>query len=244
MRKSHAHILWMTSISAVLLMAADANWKNKPAAQWSEEEAKQVLTDSPWVKVIHAAISRRLSEDELREGGQMGQPHGVGYDGIDLPGTGPKFPTNPMDIFLPGNDRSIRSGIQPIDLKLSWESALPVRLAELKSHEIEPPTMEGDGYRIAVYGVRGGNFKGDPKKLGDPLKKDAFLKRQGKKDVKPSMVEVFQPPSGLVVVYTFPLSAEITKRDGYVLFEAHIGRVVVSHSFTLAEMQFLGNLEL
>ena len=87
-------------------------------------------------------------------------------------------------------------------------------------------------------------FKGDPKQLGAPLKKEAALKRAGKKDVKPSSVEVFQRADGLVVAYLFPLSAEITKTDGWVQFDAHIGRIVVSQSFDLAEMKFLGNLEL
>lgn len=243
MSRSQARMFLMIAFSALLLIAADASWKARPAAQWSDEDTRQILTASPWVFQVQAAISRRLSEDELRDGGQLGQPHGVGYDGIDEKGTGPKLPTNITDIFVPGDDRSIRSSVQPISLKLSWESALPVRLAELKSHGYEPP-MDGDGYRIAVYGVRGGYFKGDPKKLGEPLKKDAVLRRQGKKDVRPSDVEVFQPSEGIVVVYLFPLSAEITRKDGYVTFQAQIGRVVVSHSFNLTEMVFLGNLEL
>jgi hypothetical protein len=57
-------------------------------------------------------------------------------------------------------------------------------------------------------------------------------------------VEVFQRDDGLAVVYLFPLSAEITKADRRVEFEAHIGRINVSQSFDLAEMMFLGKLEL
>ena len=143
-----------------------------------------------------------------------------------------------------GDDRSARSLPQPITLKLRWESALPVRLAELKSHEVEPPTLEGDGYRIAVYGIPGGDFKGDPKELGKPLKSLAALKREGKKDVRPVSVEVFQRENGLVVVYLFPLSAEISKKDGQVRFEAQIGRIVVAQTFDLSEMEFMGKLEL
>ena len=127
---------------------------------------------------------------------------------------------------------------------MRWESALPVRLAELKSHEVEPPTSEGDGYSIAVYGVPGGDFKGDPERLGEPLKNLAALKREGKKDVKPVRVEVFQSENGVVIVYLFPLSAEITKNDQRVQFDAHIGRIVLAHTFELSEMEFMGKLEL
>ena len=71
---------------------------------------------------------------------------------------------------------------------------------------------------IAVYGVPGNYFKDDPANLGNPLKKLAVLKRAGKKDVKPASVEVFQRDDGLVVVYMFPLSAEISKSDGRIEF--------------------------
>jgi hypothetical protein len=230
-------------IVAARLMAADPFWKTKPAAQWTEEDAKQILAASPWAKENRAVITRRLTEDQLREAGQMGQPRGVGNDGVDPKGSGPKVSPN---VFSgPGaDDRSPRSLPQPITLKLRWESALPVRLAELKSHEVEPPTLEGDGYRIAVYGVPGADFKGDPKELGKPLKNLAALKREGKRDVRPVSVEVFQRENGLVVVYLFPLSAEIGKKDRQLQFEAQIGRIVVAQTFELSEMEFMGKLEL
>jgi hypothetical protein len=173
----------------------------------------------------------------------MGQPRGIGNEGVDPKGSGPKVSPN---VFSGpgGDDRSSRSFSQSITLKLRWESALPVRLAELKSHEVEPPTLEGDGYSIAVYGIPGGDFKGDPKQLGDPLKNLAALKREGKKDVRPLRVEVFQRENSVVVVYLFPLSAEITRKDRRIQFEAHIGRIVLAQDFDLSEMEFLGKLEL
>ena len=79
-----------------------------------------------------------------------------------------------------------------IRLLVRWESALPIRAAEFKTHETGPPMLSDEGYTIAVYGVPGTYFKGDPKKLGDPFKELAALKREGKKDVKPTRVEVFQ----------------------------------------------------
>jgi hypothetical protein len=231
------------TVAAAVLMAADPVWKSKPAAQWTEEDARQILARSPWVKQNRATITRRLTEDQLREAGQMGQPRGVGNEGVDAKGSGPKVSPN---IFsgAGGDDRSPRSLPQPITLKLRWESALPVQLAEFKSHEVEPPTLEGDGYRIAVYGVPGADFKGDPKELGKPLKNLAALKREGKKDVRPVSVEVFQREDGLVVVYLFPSSAEITKKDRQLQFEAQIGRIVVDQTFELSEMEFMGKLEL
>jgi hypothetical protein len=230
-------------LAAALLMAAEPSWESKPASQWTEEDANQILTRSPWVKENRATIARRLTEDQLREGGQMGQPRGIGNEGVDAKGSGPKV--SPTVFSGPGgDDRSPRSLPQPIALKVRWESALPVQIAELKAHEIAPPTLEGDGYRIAVYGIPGANFKGDPAQLGKPLKNLAALKREGKKDVRPASVEVFQRENDVVVVYLFPLSAEIVKKDLQVEFDAQIGRIVVAQIFDLSEMEFMGKLEL
>jgi hypothetical protein len=247
MRKSEyraarwAAIPW--AVCAALLAAADGTWMGKQPAQWTEQEAQQILTSSPWAQQITAGIARRETEDQLREGGQMGQPRGVGNEGVDPKGSGP---TVSLDVLRGrgGDDRSLRSMARPITLKLCWESALPVRLAEFKAHVIEPPTLEGDGYKIAVYGVPGVWFKEDPKQLGDPLKKMAALRREGKKDARPIRVEVFQRQDGLAIVYLFPLSVEISNRDEQVRFEAQIGRISIAHTYNLKEMEFLGRLEL
>jgi hypothetical protein len=230
-------------VVAACLVAADPFWKAKPATQWTEEDAKQLLASSPWSKEINAVVTRRLTEEQLREGGQMGQPRGVGNENVDPKGSGPKVSPN---VFTGrgGDDRSARSLAQSIRLKLRWESALPVRLAELKSREVELPMLEGEGYRIIVYGVPGGDFKGDPEKLGEPLKGMAALKREGKKDVRPVRVEVFPQETNVAIAYLFPLSAEITKSDRLVQFDAHIGRIVLSHTYDLGEMEFMGKLEL
>jgi hypothetical protein len=238
-------VLVQTLVGAVTcLIAADPVWESKPASQWTEEDARQVLAKSPWAKPTTAVITRRLTEEQLREGGQMGQPRGIGNEGVDPKGSGgPRVSPN---IFTGpgGSDRSPRSFPRPITLQLRWESALPVRLAELKLHEIEPPTLPGNGYSIAVYGVPGGGFKGTPEQLGQPLKNLAALKREGKRDVRPVRVEVFQREDGAVVVYLFPLSAEISRNDRRIRFEAQIGRIVFAQDFDLNEMEFLGKLEL
>jgi len=246
MRRYRVQLYCWMGISAAVVFAADTPWKAKPMAAWTEADARQILTSSPWAVDVTAGVARRQSEDELREGGKMGQPTGIGYDGVDPKGTGPKLPTKVTDLVTPGPDggRSVRSSVQAMQLKVRWESALPVRLAELKAHVIEPPTLEGDGYRVAVYGLPGGYFKGDPKRLGDPLKEYGFLKRDGKKDVKPSIVEVFPQSDGWAVVYLFPLSAEISPKDGILRFEATIGRIVVSQGFDLSAMIFQGKLEI
>lgn len=240
---STLRVPWLLTGWAVMLIAADPAWKSKPTPDWTEEDARQILSNSPWAKTVKGMISRRQTEDERREGGNMGQAHGVGYDGIDDKKAAPQVPTGILDILKPG-DNGVHPPTQFVTLMLRWESALPVRVAELKSRVMQPPTLEGDGYSVAVYGVPGAAYKGDPKTLGDPLRKQAVLRREGKRDVRPSSVEVFQGNDGLVIVYLFPLSAEITTSDQHIEFVAQIGRVGIAQSFDVAEMQFQGRLEL
>jgi len=114
----------------------------------------------------------------------------------------------------------------------------------MKAGVVEPPTLGEDGYTVAVYGVPPSHAKGDPSTLGEPLKKQAALRREGKKDVRPTSVEVFEREDGLVIVYLFPLSAEISKNDQRVEFDAHIGRIGIVQSFDVEEMRFQGKLEM
>lgn len=237
---SCGHGLWLLPAFAGLLLAGDVSWRDKAARDWNVEDARQVLTESPWARTVIGSISRLETEDERRTGGKMGQDHGVGFDGVD----GNKSKSKAAaDYFTagPGGATIPRTEVR---LQVRWESALPVRLAEIKAGVVEPPVLPGDGYRLAVYGVPGTYFRDDPKKLGEPLKKGAVLKREGKMNVMPSAVEVFQREDGLVVVYLFPLSAEISSRDGLIRFEAHIGRVGFTQYFDTAQMQYQNKLEL
>ena len=235
----YARGLWAVPVTAVLLLADDLSWKDKPIPNWTQQDARQVLSDSPWVKTVTGNVSRMQTEFERRKGGNMGQEHGVGYDGI---AQRPK--RQQAAGFFGSAVDGTPNAARPLQLQVRWESALPIRAAELKAGIIEPPTLEGDGYSIAVYGVPGSYFKDDPQKLGTPLKKNALLRREGKEEVKPSSVEVFQREDGLVVVYLFPLSAEITKKDGMIEFIARIGRLGVVHYFDAGAMLFRGKLEL
>ena len=231
--------LCMVSFATVILTAGDFAWKSKPIPDWTEEDARQVLTDSPWAKAVLANMSRLQTEDERRAGGKMGQDHGVGFDGVD--GKAARAKSRESVFEATGDARPPSQGIT---LQLRWESAFPIRAAELKAHVIEPPTLAGEGYSLAVYGVPGAYFKADPRMLGAPLKKAAVLRRDGKKDVNPSSVEVFQREDGLVIVYLFPLSAEITGHDGRIEFHAQIGRLALTQYFDAGEMQFQGKPEL
>jgi len=226
-------ILCSLPLAAVLLIAADPAWKDKPLPQWSVEDAKQVLTDSPWVKVVTPQNIRDLSPDERREGGNM--EAGIGK-GVGLAGLGILGPRRQAEAIARAHYKPT-----PNAVVVRWESARPVRAAEQEAGETDVPNVDSDHYAVVVYDIL------TPKRynLANELKGIAFIKRDAKKNLKPSHVEIIRQDDGTAtIVYLFPRSVEITKKDGRLEFVAQIGRLFVSQFFYTWQMELQGELEL
>jgi hypothetical protein len=130
-------------------------------------------------------------------------------------------------------------------LDVRWESAMPVRAAEMKSNDTAAPELEGEDYAIAVYDVPLKLARVEMKGLADMLKKCAFLKIEGRKDIKPTRVAVVELGGGIAtMVYLFPRSAKLSVEDKRIEFVAQIGRVVLAQYFYPPEMVYNGRLEL
>ena len=239
---------------AVMLAAAEEPaWKTKQVPEWTPDDAQKLLTDSPWAKSVTPTIGR-ASDDGNTGYGRRGGGFGGGIPGIGgiggrrggygYPGGGGGYPGGGS---YPGGGRrrddDTTNTSQPL-LKVRWESAMPIREAELKARDTNAPTVDESHYAIAVYGVPSRIAGGDAQKLADQFKKEATLKRDGKKDIKPSEVQVLQREDGPVVVYLFPRSKEITAQDRRIEFDAKLGRLEVSSSFFSEDMMFQGKLEL
>lgn len=253
-RKWH---LTLIPISVALLAAADQPWKDKQVAEWSEDDARQLLTDSPWTKSVKPNVDRSSDTGQRRSGGGMGRGGGIGVGGIGigLPGMGGAGRRGgmggPGGGGYPGNDPNggTNTGTatdrsEPPTLSLRWESALPVREAELKARETNAPTVDEDHYAIAVYGVPNRAVYGNSQDPAKQLKKQAVIKRDGKKDLKPSSVEILQREDATVILYLFPRSEEITRQDKRLDFDVQIGRLRFVQSFHMDEMTYQGKLEL
>ncbi len=218
--------------ACVLLAAAEPAWKTSPVSQWTTEDALHVLAASPWVKQAVPVLLPQLTPEQRRQGGATGGGKGSGLKALGL-GGGSDTPAQPSRISQGGT------------LTIRWESAFPVRAAELKAQDLGAPDWEGDAYVVAVYGVPGLKFNHNQKSLEGELKAAAFLKREGKKDLKPSSVQLMQTPNGLgIVVYVFPRSNEISIADQRVEFVAQIDRLSLAQYFYPAEMEFEGKLQL
>jgi hypothetical protein len=84
----------------------------------------------------------------------------------------------------------------------------------------------------------------DTRALEGQLKKQAALKRDGKKDFKPSSVQILQRDDGPVIVYMFPRSMEILKSDRRLEFDAQVGRLKFAEFFYIEDMVYDGKLAL
>ena len=219
---------------AALLTASGPSWTSKAPRQWDEADAKQLLSESPWVRKAAPVELLRRNESEMRTSGLMGTGQSAGLDALSasaLTGIGARQPAH--------------RGARPrgLQVEVRWESALPVRAAELKAGEEDLPEWEGSVYAIAVYDVPGLNVnqKALPKGLG----KEAYLKRDGKRDLKPVGVTLLPQEGGLTtIVYLFPRSEEITLEDKRVEFAAVFGTLSLAQYFYPPQMQFLGKLEI
>ena len=233
---------WAAAVGfAGLIWAADEPWKDKDPAQWSEEDAKLILRDSPWAKTVLPEVARSGNNGGRGGGRGGGGGIGIGGIGIGLPGMGGMGRRGGGQ--QQGGSRQEEDGPAPM-LTVRWESAAPVQQAELKARATGGPEIDEGHYAIAVYGLPGRMTNGDSKAMAAELKKQSAIKREGKKDLKPTSVEVLRGEDGPVILYLFARSAEITKADRRVEFDAQIERLKLEQAFYTEEMVVGGRLEL
>lgn len=236
-----ATLTLLSAASVLFLFSEPPAWKQKAIPQWSEQDAHEILADSPWVGSVKLQKVRNLSKFERRDGGNMS---------AGVPETGGLFSVEGLlaltGIFDPRTATLAKELAHRLEPDLGsvwvrWESAMPVRAAEMKIGEAGTPAWEGDYYAIAVYDVLP-PFRWN---LANELKGDAYLARDKKKDLRPARVVVFPRDQGNVtVVYLFSRSAEITQKEGSIRFVAQIGRLFISRFFFPGEMEFMGKPEL
>lgn len=231
----------LSAASCLFLFSDQPAWKQKAIPQWNDQDAAAILADSPWVGSVKLQKVRNLSKFERRDGGNWE---------AGTPQTGGMFSPEGLmalaGIFDPktaalANELAHRLEPELGSVKVRWESALPVRAAEMKIGEAGAPAWDGDFYAVAVWDV----LPPFHWNLANELKGDAYLGRDKKKDLRPARVVVLPRDQGNVtVVYLFPRSAEITQKDGSVRFVAQIGRLFISRFFFPKDMEFMGMTEL
>jgi hypothetical protein len=119
-----------------------------------------------------------------------------------------------------------------------------MREAQLKSRNVNAPTIDEDHWAVAVYGLPEGLLGADPETFAARLRPEGSLKREGKKTIAASDIRLLPRDNGSIVVFYFPKKQEISVKDGKIDFSARVGPVEVEQFFPLDEMIFSGKLEL
>jgi hypothetical protein len=232
----------LSFLLAMLLPAADPAWISKTLPAWTEADAKEFLAASPWVKAIKPVLLPGLSEFQRREGGDMRAEGGGKSSGVDL---------SDMTGLHPKDRQAAKTDLDangvPRSIVIRWESAMPVRAAEIKAKNEDAPDLDGEDYAITVYDVplKGAMYNVDLNLLANTLRHNAELREDGKKDLKPSRVVLRQNGSAIAtIIFFFPRSAHITAEDKRLEFVALVGRLYLAQYFYPPEMLFQGKLEL
>jgi hypothetical protein len=245
--------------AAAFLCAADA-WKNPDFTQWSQDDAKKVLTKSPWAKEISVGSGEQgaaPSSGRSRRGGG-GDSGGGGMVGADTGG----MTSGGMG---GGGGRGSMSGGAATNLIIRWETAIPVKEALMKMNYGDHLPVKGekgytldapqDNYILSITGLRAGGGRrqqgADPQaegaqspadRLKDQLMTATQLVRKGKDPIAPVNVVVNANTNSVYLV--FPKTDAISDDDKDVEFRLTLGRINVREKFSLKDMHFSGKLEL
>ena len=250
--------LCLIPASILLFAAGDQPWKDKKLAEWTDEDTKLVLTDSPWAKTAYPTINRNNNQRGMNNGrggngGRGGRGGGINLGGLGIPiggrggggpmgspgsGGGSNDPTSNGRYPRPSSDdgETRPKNNDPQTLTLRWESAQPIQDAQLKSKNTDSPNIDASHYAIVVSGLAPRFMNADKPK--------AELKKDGKTTIKQSDFKILRRDEGNMMVFLFPRSKEISTKDKRVEFHAIIGQMEIRESFYVADMVYNGKLEL
>ncbi|MGC1105269.1 MAG: hypothetical protein WA876_01910 [Candidatus Acidiferrales bacterium] len=241
-------------VVAGLAYGASETWKTKPYQQWDQNDVKEILTASPWVK--HTMVTATWKNGSLttqtttqttapNQPGQgsptaqqrpgMGGPPGAG-------GTQPGSQDQPSPIPM-GSETSFSarwSSAQTVREAVARDAVLNGRFSEAQAEQYvdqEPPV-----YQILLYGPDMTPFANE---TNDTLKSKAYIEvKPSKEKVSPSSVEIVKGTDGKTiqsVVFSFPKQGAnaqslFSADDKQAQFDCKLKGVHLNMAFDLRKM--------
>lgn len=257
-------LLALASASAILLASTVTEVWNRDSATWTDKDAREIVTHSPWARELPMPLSQRGNTAYLEPGVNASSPPTAALGNPADTTTGANMSTAAAGSSGPAERNGSLSNThtpslasapvgapatQPI-LRVIWASALPVRLAVLRLRfGSTPPTAaqiaaaekERPNYVIAVVGLPAPQPNSDVKTLAA----DASLRLRGKSPVLATTCDYRRIGASDVYFFPFPkTSLPITTTDGEVEFKLSTGRLELKEKFHLDAMRFRGRLAL
>jgi hypothetical protein len=235
----------VTFLAATVALSEDF-WITKEHMQWTDEEVKKLMTNSPWAKdvVINAPIA------VLGVRGQRATGESGGGTDVESPGGGGGGRRGGRRRGGGGGDSG--GGTEALlTLNISWRSALPLRKALVRSRlgaaAAVPPEAEQlinkdqEQYVIIVSGVPAAMARS----LQNPALAEKSTIRAGKRAPVAAGSMDLQPRTKSVdVIYVFPKTPPIAADDKEVEVVLKLGPVEAKKKFNLKDMVYHGKLEL
>lgn len=254
----------LASASVTLFAGTVVEIWNEDYPAWTEKDARQIVTRSPWAKELPMPISQRdgvvyfdpnvnaSSPPTAVLGNPANTTTGANMSTAGAGDSGPAERNGALPTTRTPSLVSAPTGAPPSQptLKVIWASAWPVRLAVLKLRSgNNPPTaaqiaaVEKDWpkYVIAVVGLPAPKPSSDVKALAE----DASLSIRGKPPLRAAGCDYRRIGDSDVYFFQF-LKAELplTIADGEVEFKLASGRMDLKQKFHLVAMQCRGRLAL
>ncbi|MBV9766943.1 MAG: hypothetical protein JOZ48_19020 [Acidobacteriaceae bacterium] len=266
MRLNGAGILAVFA-SGTMVFAATGVWQSKDFRNWTDDDARSVMTDSPWAKPMPMPAGGRPGMVVIEPGANNAPPPSASLgnpsnttSGANMavganPGSaGPadpsgthNLPTTPSLSAVSGNTGAPAPQSR---LTIIWASAMPVRLAVLKlrsaanmptDEQVANVTRPRPNYVIAVVGLPAPEGGSDPKALAS----SAFLTVRGKSALVANDSSYRRIGNSDVYFFHFTrASLPITAADQQVEFKMTAGNMEIKRKFELKEMQYQGELAL
>ena len=227
-------LIGLVVIAAASVLAAADFWDEKNFTTWSEKEAEEMFTDSPWSQRVTVAL----------RGGQGGGGRGGGGGAARLGGRGG------------GRGAAFNTAPPRLRLTVSWRSALPVKQALVRTQSRNNETISSDqeqfldqtelSYVVFVSGfpLRFNRLLQDRSTLVELLGQTSLQFD----DRDPIMVEdaraFVENEETVSIEYLFSREHAITLDDQNVEFVTQVGPIEVKKKFKLEDMVFADELSL
>lgn len=228
--------LWATAASPQA-----AFWDRKKFSEWSDEEVRRLLTDSPWAQVLTVPLKLEKSEP------------GGPATWKDIPGAGPTLP----DARPGGMGGSPVGGIgaprpklpRQAQIVVRWSSALPVRQALVRHKygaEVDSVPArrllerEEPFYVIEVLGIPSLVAHRGPELVQSELYRTAYLRTKTGRLLRADSVYVAVQGLFLGITIRFPRQEALTDKDGWVDIGARTEAFEFVRRFELRRMVYAG----
>ena len=257
--------LFTVLAGVVAFSATNAPWLNKDFRAWSDKDAQQILTDSPWAKPLRMPVSQRPNVMVVEPGSSgaplatasLGNPSNTSSNQNGSTSVSNPASAMPSDAHGGPATSPAPSGAwpgppapQPPEVvTIVWASAAPVRLAVMKlragvdalnDDQIKRAFRERDNYTIAAIGLPAPPPGADAQQLAS----DATLTVKGKAPVAATGSDYRRIGNSDVYFFRFPKNTPLTVSDGQVEFRLKFQDMQFKKTFDLSRMQYQGKLAL